>query len=293
MSDTIYIRDPKELTPVIEERSILFKRDDLFRPVDNRLNGGKTRQALLLIEKNIDKMGNGVVTGTSILSPQGPIIAGICQHYNIPCTIYYGGIKKDNKSDYYQLVKQYGATINTDLKSGFTAVLQHEIDNRVRVTNEFNIKYGMDLKDNLDIFVESTANQCENLPDELDNLVITCGSAITSIGVIFGLYLFKKKVKNLYLIGVAPNRRKKINEYLKMICDKFQVAENDLNTENIIYVDAWGEDTRYKYERTMNERHGSIEFNNRYEAKTYHWLKTHINYKREKTLMWIIGGPLK
>jgi len=60
-----------DLTPVEKRGDYYFKRDDLYQPFDfSRVNGSKLRQCQLLIKKNIDIAKNGVITGTSVLSPQ-------------------------------------------------------------------------------------------------------------------------------------------------------------------------------------------------------------------------------
>ena len=45
----------------------------------------------------------------------------------------------------------------------------------------------------------------------------------------------------------------------------------------------------FKYEKGLNENIDGIKLHPNYEAKTYNWLKNNIDYKKEKTLLWIVG----
>lgn len=279
------------ITPVEKIGDIYFKRDDKFAPFDNGINGSKLRQCVLLFEKNMQLIQNGVITATSILSPQAPIVAELCKHYDVPCTIYYGGTSYErlNQMPYPMLCKNSGATIEIPCNCARQSALQYYASKRIQETGEFNIKYGMDLEDNLDVFVESTANQVKNLPDNLDNLIVSCGSAITTIGILLGCALYDKDIKNIYAIGIAPNRLEKIETYVSLLNEKFNV---DIKLDNFKYVDAFSTLKGFKYENIKNESYGNIVFHKRYEAKTFSWLKDNINYKDEKTCMWIIGGEI-
>lgn len=281
----------KEITPVEKIEDIYFKRDDKFAPFENKINGSKLRQCILLFDKNKENIQKGVITATSILSPQAPIVSEICKYYQVPCTIFYGGTTYERLKDlpYSSLCVNNGATIEIVSKSGRQSALQYHVEQRISKTHELNIKYGMDLENNLDVFLESTADQVQNLPDDLDNLVVSCGSAITTIGILLGCALYKKNIRNIYAIGIAPNRIDKIKKYVSILQDKMDVV---INLDNFKYIDAYSTLKGFKYENIKKESYGNINFHTRYEAKTFCWLKDNIDYKKEKTCMWIVGGEI-
>ena len=278
-----------EMTPIEYVKGIWFKREDKFEPFGDGINGSKARQCFCLIEKNKDKIKDGIITATSINSPQAPIIARISEYYKVPCTIFYGGTSEERLKElkYPKMVKEMGAKIEIVSKCPRQSVLQSKVNKRIKETKEFNVKYGMDLKENIDVFIESVANQVQNLPNGLDNLVISCGSGITTIGILLGLELYKKVVKRVYVIGIAPNRLEKIKKYVKMLNEMYEI---EIKMDNVIYVDAFNELKGYKYENVMKEQWGDIVFHTRYEAKTFRWLKNNIDFDNETTCMWIIGG---
>lgn len=66
-----------------------------------------------------------------------------------------------------------------------------------------------------DTLLTAVAAQTENLPDDIENLVMTCGSGITATGVMIGLHRYGKRVKRMHLVATAPDRRGFIHETIK------------------------------------------------------------------------------
>lgn len=284
------ITDINDLTPIEKRGDYWFKRDDFYRPFDfSPVNGSKLRQCQLLIEDNMDTAKNGIITGTSVLSPQSAIVASVAKHKKIPCFIYYGGTTYESllKKKIPSLCVDLDAKVEIVSKMGYTSVLNAKAIEKAQLLGLFNVQYGFDLQNNLNVFFESVAKQVENIPDDIENIVITVGSGITLIGVLWGIVLFNKKVKNIYAIGCAPNRINKINNYSNII---YFIKNISLPIHKIIYIDAFNEIKGYKYENTINANYNGITFHPRYEAKTFNWLNNNNKIINGKTLMWITGG---
>lgn len=280
--------DTNYITPVEYIDGIYVKREDLFKPYSfSNANGSKLRQCILLVEKNISKAKNGVVTGTSVVSPQSVICASVAKAMGIPCTIIYGGTNEQSlaKKAYPTLAKEIGANIVIGGKLGYTSVLQAKATEYAEKNDAFQIRYGFDLIDNLDVFVESVARQVENIPD-VDNIVITTGSAITLIGLLYGIALHKKNIRNVYAYAIAPNREEKIREFRNLIYIRDGIA---LPTDKLRYIDYFAE-VGYNYNKGVNEKIGNVSLHPKYEAKTYRWLKQ--AGLEGSTLFWIVGGDI-
>lgn len=281
--------DTKYITPIENIDGLYVKREDLFKPYTfSNANGSKLRQCALLIEKNIDVAQNGIITGTSVVSPQSVILASVAKSLNIPCTILYGGTTEENlqKKKYPMIAKSLGANIIIGSKIGYTSVLEARAKEFATQKKLFLVEYGFDLINNLDVFIESVAFQVENIPD-VDNLCVTCGSAITLIGILYGLALYEKKVKNVYAFAIAPNRIDKLYKYRDLILLERGVL---LPLEKVRYIDYFKE-VGYNYNKSVNENIGNIALHPKYEAKTYHWLK---NASLEgSTLFWIVGSDIE
>lgn len=281
--------DAKYITPVENIDGLYVKREDLFKPYSfSKANGSKLRQCILLLEKNIDKAKNGIITGTSVVSPQSVICASVARSMNIPCTIMFGGTNEKSLSlkQYPMIAKEIGANIVIGSKLGYTSALQAKATEYAKEKGLFQVKYGFDLIGNLDAFIESVAKQVVNVPD-VDNLVITCGSAITLIGVLYGMAIYNKNIKNVYAFAIAPNRIEKITKFRDLIY--FEQGVN-LPINKVRYIDYFAK-VGYNYTKSVNESIGGIKLHPRYEAKTYRWLKE--NQLNGSTLFWIVGSDIK
>ena len=163
-----------DLTPVELKGDFLFKREDLYRPFGfSPVNGSKLRQCQILIEKNSGY--NGIVTGTSIRSPQAPIVASVGRFLCMPTKILYGGTTFEslNNNRYYHICREMGSDIDICSKLAYTSVLNHKAEMFAEEHNYFNVRYGFDLSKNIDAFIDSVARQTENIPP-VDNMVVTC-----------------------------------------------------------------------------------------------------------------------
>lgn len=281
--------DYTELTPIEKRDDYWFKREDLYRPYSfSPANGSKLRQCQLLVEKNIGTARNGIITGTSVFSPQAVIAATVAKGFGVPCSIFYGGTREELlfKKHYPSLAKELGANISIVSKLAYTSVLSARAEEVAQEKAYFHIRYGFDLRNNLDVFIHSVAEQAANIPSDVRNIVITVGSAITIVGLLFGLSKHPNNVERIYAIGCAPNRLNKIQEYANMLYFEYGTP---LPIDKVKYVDAFNSLRGYKYENTMQEEYQGIAFHPRYEAKTFRWLR---NNPKEACLFWITGADI-
>lgn len=293
MDKNILIKDLKldEITPVEHIEGLYLKRDDKFIPFEGiGVNGTKARQCAYLLIKNLEKAKNGVITCCSVHSPQGIIVTSLCKYLGIKSTVFYGGTTEERLDmlPIPKLIKQIDGNIEIVSKMGRLTVLNSRAKKRVSLSDEFIVEHGMDLMNNIDCFLESVAKQVQNIPNELDNLVITCGSAISTTGIIYGLKIFNKRVKNIILVGVAPNRENRIIDNLNELESKLKIKLSDTKFKYIDLFNTKG----FRYEKKEFAEHYGVKFHPNYEAKTYNWLKENIDYKNEKTCLWIIGGEI-
>jgi 1-aminocyclopropane-1-carboxylate deaminase/D-cysteine desulfhydrase-like pyridoxal-dependent ACC family enzyme len=280
-----------DLTPLEEREGMFFKRDDLFLPFGvGSVNGGKLRQGSFLLAKAKQEGVERIITGCSLVSPQAPMIAAMAKHFGMECIVLYGGTRMElvKKRHMPRLAMHFEAEIKF-AKSGRANVLLHTARgvaaHSIPAKKSFIVQYGMNSKDpeHMVAFYESTAMQVRNLPDELDNLAITCGSGITSAGVIYGLVKYQKKVKHVWLLGTAPNRARKVRDRLVDLTFNTLVPCHNYKFH---YIDLYAEGMTYEKEiKGVNCR--DIEFHPHYEAKTYPWVRKNLE---GKTCFWIVGA---
>jgi len=278
------IKEVDELTPVENHKGLYIKRDDLYKPFgDNTVNGGKLRQCYKLVESIKDKY-DGVISCCSIYSPQAPITSAVANYFGLKAVICYGATNETRLQQLEMPVisKHYGADLRIISTSGIHKILYNKAKKLAQDENLFVVDYGFNIVDYPDLMFSAISRQVENIPDNLDNLVITCGSGITTTGVLLGLAKYKKQVKNIYLVATAPDRQKLINKNLS--------ANNVIAKYTII--DLFHQKD-FKYETKLYKSFDGIDLHPNYEAKTFNWLEQNIDYNKESTLLWIVGAEPK
>lgn len=283
------------ITPIELYDNIYYKRDDYFKPFgDYHVNGGKVRQALIMFEKYIDdiksKHNNGVITAGSVHSPQSANIAKVAEFHKVKCITCVGGTKPENLDKHHmmRLTKHYGCEIKIVAGHGMSNVIHARMRELAKDNGYMVIEQGELLEKNPSEMFYATADQVENIPDELDNLVVSTGVGIQLMGILLGLKKFNKKVKRIHSICVGPTREKHMkryeNELLKtqdgMVWDKPESL--NLNEFTMLsHKSPYGKGHDYM----VNDSY----IDDIYEGKAYQWMLDNVDTKNEKTLFWCVG----
>lgn len=294
----------EELTPIEEYNGILFKRDDLYQPFnDIPLSGGKVRQAIKLIQNNLSNIkenyNNTVITATSVNSPQGIIVSRVAKEYNVDSILVFGNTKRENliKNNLTHNAMLYATRIDTESKLAYDSVLSHRVRKLCEEENKsyFFIKFGINLEEDKDAIVDTVANQCLNIPDDLDYLFVPAGSAIMLGGIIKGCYKFNK---HPHIVGIqisGYNREKTVKNILninseynkdikkKDIFNQYSDPEYEYEYDFII-------DNTYPYSKHLKIEIGpGFVLDPVYESKAYEYMIKHYDLKNKKTLFWVVG----
>ena len=268
-----------KLTPVQSVGGLLFKRDDLYEPFGpGEVNGGKMRQCMMLLDSVKDEI-SGVISCCSIHSPQAPITAAAALAFGKRCKILYGGTSRAKllESPMPRLCLKYGATVLLATRSGRHNVLYAKAK-ELKGPEDFIVQYGIILSGHSDVLLGAVAAQVENIPDVIENLVMTCGSGITASGVMIGLNRYGKKGRNVHLVATAPDRRESIHRTLSE-----HGADRDFIYHDLFHTEG------FAYEKPATAVWGGITLHPNYEAKTMQWfVKSGLD--PGSTLFWIVGA---
>ena len=284
-----------ELTPVENVEEVFFKRDDYYKPFgEYHVNGGKVRQALIMFEKYIEKIqskhNNGVITAGSVHSPQSANIAKVAEFHQVKCITCVGGTKPENLDKHHmmKLTKHYGCEVKIVAGHGMSNVIHARMRKLAEDNGYMVIEQGELLQKNpLDMFY-ATADQVENIPDELDNLVVSTGVGVQLMGILLGLKKFNKKVKHIHSICVGPTREKHMNRYenelLKASGDLVWERPESLNLNEF---------AMHAHKAPYGKGHDYMVNGNYiddiYEGKAYQWMLENVDTANEKTLFWCVG----
>jgi len=249
----------EELTPIEKYKGILLKRDDKF--VYGNCNGGKLRQAFTLIEKNLERIikyyDNTVVCSCSIKSPQSAIISEVCKFYGLKCKIVTFKTTKPNIN--LSIAQSNGAEI-CGTKIGWNSVIEFQTKN----LDGFFTKMGFASED----IIESNIKQVENIPENLDYLIVSVGSAMNFISILKGVLLFNKKPKNIIGVYVGKSPVTELSKY-------HNLPPYRLIKSHFSYGTALNIDNKF--------------FDPIYEAKAYKWILENLDVNKDKILFWVVG----
>jgi len=256
------------LTPIEKYKDILLKRDDKFTL--EKVCGGKLRQAIWLIEKNlfaIKTKHNGVVVAyCNLKSPQSAIISVVARCYGLVCNIISPKTNKPNLN--LDIAKEYGANIFY-APIGYPSVLKSMA--KKLFPNAFFINMGFESTD----IIDANMKQVKNLPDDLDYLIIPVGSAMNFISIIKGLEKYNIKPKKIVGVYVGREPYTTIVKYLGE--DYYNYA--GLKIEIV--------QSHYKYSDMVDV--DNFYFDPIYEAKAYRFIEENYFITKKKCLLWVIG----
>ena len=272
------------LTPVEDHGGIYYKRDDMFCPYGD-VNGGKVRQTRLLFSKYAGPHGGwpGVVAAVSVHSPTGPVISRVAKHFHTPCIIAVGGTTPENldKLPMMRLSKHFGAEVRIVAGHGMKNAITARVNEICKETGYHNIDFSHHIYSDADLMFDTNAEQVQNIPDELDVLVMSLGVGIQFACVLKGLKKYNKKVKKIIGVQVGPDRRKLIDGYLNQ--NPLTEPRFDLEYELVQYKSA--------YSKPEIQQVGDFYLDDIYEAKAHKWMLNNIDLN-QKILFWCVGRRL-
>ena len=290
-----------DLTPVqqLGTGEIFWKRDDLFAPNGpGSVNGSKLRQVIWLVH-NRKPDQRGVVSGAVKDSPQHPMVAAVAQHYGLPC-VQFSGVKHIEKCPMLQLTREFAAEIrfvNPGYKNNVNAAaLKYaEKEHWLHVETNITVEHEINPPERVEAFHRVGSEQCRNIPDSIENILIPAGSCNSLTSILYGLARFKpQSLKTVHFFRIMPDMARHqlwANERMDIIREvtgiqldlPYKFVEHPLVDEGFC-----------EYSDMMPFGIGEIEFHPRYEGKILNYMKQNTEKFRpllnDKSLFWIIGS---
>ena len=265
-----------DLTPIEYHHGYKVKRDDYFNL--GEVSGGKVRQCSKLVYDNLDHIrencNGGILTAAGIPSPQSAITSAVAKYFGLKCLVtvpYYPGHIKDSYRVNVSLAQKFGAKV---YGVGNPNISGPEMDAKrlVEETGYFQIKVGMNGRN----VIGTVSNQVNNVPDNVETIVVIAGSGLSALGVAVGCKLFNNNVKNIYAVALSDY----INKNKKMWYDKFLPEEQFDGKLNIV-------PSEYPYQHKLKLDY-TLPLDQTYEAKAWDWMIKNIE-PSEKVLFWDVG----
>lgn len=248
--------EPTVLTPVEQVGNFYFKRDDYY--TFNNVNGGKVRSALELCKYAT----KGLVTAGSRKSPQIQIVSEIAKYRQLPfvAVVPFGELTPE-----LTYAKNNGAIIQP-IKMGFNNNIIKKAKIKAIELDYTYVPFGMEDEK----VIQAIAAQIENIPTNINRIVMSVGSGMTLSGILHGLVRFNLNKKVLGIM-VGANPLKRLNKYAPYNWQKMC----ELIKSNVDY-----------HREIKDNVFCGIELDQIYEAKC-------IPFIKEGDLFWIIGKGIR
>lgn len=284
---------PTELTPVELRDGRWYKREDLFS-LPNGVNGSKLRACFHLVRKAQLAGADTVVSAASVISPQSAMGATVASYFGMRSITVVGGTtpEKAVKHRSIRLAQEQGSSI-VAIGVGYNPALQSAGRGIAEQPGVWQLPYGITTPPEAKMeevreFVEVGADQAWNIPDEIETIVLPFGSGNTAMGVLYGLlnYQQPRSLKRVVLMTIGPDRRAWLETRMSMLGQNLRglpLEQIHLHPNFATYGDK------------MPETLDGIVLHPTYEGKVARYLnglEPRWWDRGEKTLLWIVGGPL-
>jgi hypothetical protein len=280
-----------DFTPWENHKGLWFKRDDYFAPLGyGGPNGSKMRQLVWYVNR-FRPGKTHILTGASIQSPQLSMSAIVGRHYGLLSRqIVYSKPETVLKHENPRIAHGFGAEF--EYASGpYNPIIQRRVADLTQ-DKSLVVEYGITVPhdrydpDTVRKFHEVGANQVRNMPDDVHRLIVPAGSCNSLTSVMLGLLRDSKNLKELFTIGIGPNKLPWVRARLEHI---------GLNIDHLPF--KWRHHSLHetgfsKYSDHFNgEHYDGISFHPTYEAKMWRWLTQHdeLDYD-DHTAFWIVGS---
>jgi 1-aminocyclopropane-1-carboxylate deaminase/D-cysteine desulfhydrase-like pyridoxal-dependent ACC family enzyme len=278
--------DYYEMSPVEKHGDIWFKREDLYKPFDDfGISGGKVRQCLALVDNNKEfikqECDSTLATAASIGSPQNPIVSRVAKHFGFNSIIGIGNTtlpKAINENKTLTYCQEAGSeVIVLSETQGYSNVLYAGLDKLATTRKFFKILFGYQLQSNRKSVVDVISHQVKNIPEEIDTLVVNCGSAVSFIGIMNGVLNQNRKFRVVAIQPFGYDRTKFIDEGIEHMRWEYDYEYHKGN---------------YPYHKKVTAViSDTLELDNVYESKAYHMMldENIVDPKKENVCYWVIG----
>jgi 1-aminocyclopropane-1-carboxylate deaminase/D-cysteine desulfhydrase-like pyridoxal-dependent ACC family enzyme len=163
-----------------------------------------------------------IVTGASIQSPQLSMSAIVGQHYGMPARqIVYSKPHTVLKHENPRIAHGFGAEF--EFANGpYNPIIQRQVADMTQdksLVVEYGITVPHDKYDPESVrkFHEVGAHQVSNMPDEVTRLIVPAGSCNSLTSVMLGLLRDSKNVRELFTIGIGPDKLSWVRTRLQYI----------------------------------------------------------------------------
>lgn len=266
------------VTPIEELEGFQIKRDD--RLSLGGIKGGKVRQCLTLVRKEIDyiiaRCNRGIMTAANLPSPQVAIVASVARYFGLHCSVVVPKYK-DSARDYNRInvsIAQHQGADIYGARGGRPTIVEKDGRDLQRKLGYYMIKFG--IAGDTETVIRATAPQVVNIPNSVKTVVMVGGSGLSGLGVLLGLKEFgKSHVEKIHFVTFAQHIHKNFKIWIPLL--KLDQAP-----------------TKWEFHKSplsYQEFHNPLDFqlDLTYESKAWRWMIDSGFTPSPDLLFWDIG----
>ena len=289
--------NPNDVTPVEHHNGLWYKREDLFR-LPNGVNGSKLRACWHLVQNAALDGFDTVVSAASVISPQSAMGATMAAQFGLKSITIVGGTTPDKAVRHasIRIAEDTGSDIRA-ISVGYNPALQAAAKAVVAgQPGAWRLPYGITTPpdaslEEVSAFVALGAGQVANIPDEVETVVIPFGSGNTAAGILRGLLENHRppSLRRVALMTIGPDRYDWLEARLESVGTPLSKADFEIERIHL-------HPNFATYGDRMPETMDGIELHPTYEGKVARYLngmEPEWWNRDSKTLLWVVGGPVK
>lgn len=315
------------LTPIDSFENVRVKREDCFAPLGmGGINGGKVRQLLWVFGKYIAELkgqSGGVLMAGSVRSPLLARVPVVARHLGLPCHLVIASDPElsSTKNESVKIARRMQATFSR-CPVGYNPALQRmaaRLHEKEEFRRHYLMEYGLSIggaNERVEEFYRFASEQTQNIPEDIETLLLPAGSCNTLLAVIYGLAVRRPaRLRDVILFGIGPNRIAWFEERIKTLesvsgvqignlfrrdykhnrplqeqfnvsaaTAPYRLAHYDLHTTGFA---GWGDE--------MPASIGGLRLHPLYEGKIWNYMQKNSDefggvLRSEHVLLWTVGG---
>ncbi len=226
---------------------------------------------------------NTVATATSVHSPQGVLLSRVAKEFGFRSIVGIGNTTVESAIQLHKPIKmshELGSEIVLLCKNqAFNSVLYSRLNKMNSINNPmFILMFGINFKQCRSSIIDVISYQVNNIPEDIDTLVVSLGSGISFAAIVAGIVKYGREFRRV--VAIQPfgyDRSKMIKEIL-------------CNIPQFLYKFEYHKGS-YVYSKKL-EMDVGFELDNIYESKAYDMMVREkiVDIAKEKVCFWVVGN---
>ena len=207
-------------------------------------------------------------------------MARVANAFGFRCVVFVGATKDAMA---HKMIRTAAGLTGTEIDAGCRIGYETALTSRIRKWQHdnggagFHVKFGINWRSDPLAIIGTTADQCVNLPDEVDTVCISVGSGITAAGILLGVEKHCPQVRRVVCVQIAGYDRR---ETIRAIGGNFPFE--------------WHSTKRWPYSTHVRRSVGNVALDPIYEAEALRRVRGRVGLGTgaANVCHWLVGSSI-